>query len=54
MLYQRLASTFVKAEYIIKVMTSAVKDKWDVDSSLNLSPSKAQIQYQCKPLNIYW
>ena len=47
-------STFVKAEYIIKVMTSAVKDKWGVGSSLNLSPIKAPIQYQRKPLNMYW
>ena len=32
-------------------MTSAVKDKWRVGSSLNLSPIKAPIQNQRKPLN---
>jgi hypothetical protein len=53
MLYQRLAIYFLKAEYIIQVMNSAVKDKWDV-GSLNLSPIKAPIQYKRKPLNIYW
>ena len=30
MLYQRLAIYFLKAEYIIQVMNSAVKDKWGV------------------------
>ena len=54
MLYQRLAIYFLKVEYIIQVMNSAVKDKWGVGSSLNLSPVKAQIQYKHKPLNIYW
>jgi hypothetical protein len=54
MLYQRLAIYFLKVEYIIQVMNSAVKDKWGVGSSLNLSPVKAQIQYKRKPLNIYW
>jgi hypothetical protein len=54
MLYQRLAVYFLKAEYIIQVMNSTVKDKWGVDSSLNLSPIKAPIQYKRKPLNIYW
>jgi hypothetical protein len=52
--YQRLAIYFLKVEYIIQVMNSAVKDKWGVGSSLNLSPNKAQIQYKRKPLNIYW
>jgi hypothetical protein len=28
MLYQHLAIYFLKAEYIIQVMNSAVKDKW--------------------------
>jgi hypothetical protein len=51
--YQRLAIYFIKAEYIIQVMKSAVKDKWGVGSSLNLSPIKAPIQYKRKPLNIY-
>ncbi len=54
MLYQRLAIYFLKVEYIIQVMNSAVKDKWGVGSPLNLSPIKAQIQYKRKPLNIYW
>jgi hypothetical protein len=40
----------VKAGYIIQVMTSAVKDKWGVDSSINLSPIKAPVQYKRKPL----
>ena len=53
MLYQRLAIYFLKAEYIIQVMNSAVKDKWGV-GSLNLSPIKTPIQYKRKPLNIYW
>ena len=43
-------STFVKAGYIIHVMTSAVKDKWGVDSSINLSSIKAPVQYKRKPL----
>jgi hypothetical protein len=54
MLYQHLAIYFLKAEYIIQVMNSAVKDKWGVGSSLDLSPIKAPIQYKRKPLNIYW
>ena len=54
MLYQRLAISFLKAEFIIQVMNSAVKDKWGVGSSLNLSPIKAPIQYKRKTLNIYW
>jgi hypothetical protein len=54
MLSQRLAIYFLKAEHIIQVMNSTVKDKWDVGSSLNLSPIKASIQYKRKPLNIYW
>jgi hypothetical protein len=54
MLYQRLAIYFLKAEYIIQVMNSAVKDKWGVGSSLNLSPIKTPIQYKRKPLNMYW
>ena len=54
MLYQRLAIYFLKAEYIIQVMNSTVKDKWGVGSSLNLSPIKAPIQYKRKPLIIYW
>ena len=37
MLYQRLAIYFLKVEYIIQVMNSAVKDKWGVGSPLNLS-----------------
>jgi hypothetical protein len=53
MSYQRLVIYFLKVEYIIQVMNSAVKDKWGVGSSLNLSPIKAQIQYKRKPLNIY-
>ena len=52
MLYQRLAIYFLKAEYIIQVMNSAVKDKWGVGSSLNLSPIKAPIQYKRKSLLI--
>jgi hypothetical protein len=44
MLYQHLAIYFLKAEYIIQVMNSAVKDKWGVGSSLDLSPIKAPIQ----------
>ena len=52
MLYQRLAIYFLKAEYIIQVMNSAVKDKWGVGNSLNLSPIKAPIQYKRKPLLI--
>ena len=43
-------SNFVKAGYIIQVMTSAVKDKWGVDSSINLSPIKPPVQYKYKPL----
>jgi hypothetical protein len=50
MLYQRLAIYFLKAEYILQVMNSTVKDKWGVGSSLNLSPIKAPIQYKRKPL----
>ena len=53
MLYQRLAICFLKAEYIIQMMNSVVKDKWGV-GSLNLSPIKAPIQYTRKPLKIYW
>jgi hypothetical protein len=52
MLYQHLAIYFLKAEYIIQVMNSAVKDKWGVGSSLDISPIKAPIQYKRKPLNI--
>ena len=54
MLYQHLAIYFLKAEYIIQMMNSAVKDKWGVGSTLDLSPTKAPIQYKRKPLNIYW
>ena len=54
MLYQCLAIYFLKAEYIIQVMNSAVKDKWGVGSSFNFSPIKIPIQYKRKPLNIYW
>jgi hypothetical protein len=54
MLYQCPAIYFLKAEYILQVMNSAVKDKWGVGSSLNLSPIKIPIQYKRKPLNIYW
>ena len=53
MLYQRQAIYFLKAEYIIQVMNSAVNDKWGI-GSLNLSPIKAPIQYKRKPLNIHW
>ena len=53
MLYQCQAIYFLKAEYIIQVMNSAVKDKWGVGSSLNFSPIKIPIQYKRKPLNIY-
>ena len=53
MLYQRLAIYFLKAEYIIQVMNSAVNDKWGI-GSLNLSSIKAPIQYKRKPLNIHW
>jgi hypothetical protein len=44
---------FLKAEDIIQVMNSTVKDTWGVGSSLNLSPIKVPIQYKRKPLNIY-
>ena len=54
MLHQRLTIYFRKAEYITQVMTRTVKNKWGVGSTLNLSPIKAQIQYQRKPQNIYW
>jgi hypothetical protein len=54
MLYQHLAIYFLKAEYIIQVMNSAVKDKWGVGNSLDLFSIKAPIQYKRKPLNIYW
>jgi hypothetical protein len=45
MLYQRLAIYFLKAEYIIQVMNSAVNDTWGI-GSLNLSTIKAPIQYK--------
>jgi hypothetical protein len=54
MIISHTQSILTKAEYIIQVMNSAVKDKWGVGSSLDLSPIKDPIQHKRKPLNIYW